>query len=266
MRTLLVLVAAAGFPVSALAQPVADDGRSTEVSGLTVESRTGQCPPGDPNGPLATSTKFDAPVDVKNKRTEESEGTRAVVQAPAAGARNNDVDYAKINPKVAKLIQAKYPRFQAFIVCQGVFKGVNFLHVSQDGYDDFEVDFSNGTLEWVAKPFHALQLTWETGFRNYYPQPATRQFEDLLKSIEEGRPNYAALTPDAASRLQAQWPTLQTLLKDGDRRKGLRFLRHEEDGSYVYLATYEHRQVVWTVLPPKAGGKFTDVTYSEKAG
>jgi hypothetical protein len=266
MRILLVLVAALGLPLYALAQPVADDGKPTEVSGLTVDARTGQCPPGDPHGPISTSKKFDAPPDTKNKRTEESEGTRTLAQALAAGARNNDVDYTNIKPKLAKLIRAKYPLFQAFIACNGVFKGIKFLHVNQDGYDDFEVDFSNGTLEWEVKPFHALQLTWETGFRNFYPQPATRQFEDLLKSIEEDRPNYGALTPDSASKLQAQWPALQTSLKDWGRRKGLRFLRREEDGSYVYLATYEHRQVVWTVLPPKADGKFTALTYDEKAG
>ena len=266
MRTLLVLAAAVGLPLSAAAQPVADAGKPAEVSELTVEARTGQCPPGNPHGPAAISKRFDAPPDTRNKRTEESAGTRAVIQALAAGARNNDADYTNINPKVAKLLSAQYPRFRPFIACQGVFKGIKFLHVNQDGYDDFEVDFSNGTLEWEVKPFHALQLTWETGFRPFYPQPATRQFEDLLKSMEEGRPNYADLTLDAASRLQAQWPALQTSLNGLGQRKGFRFLRREDDGAYVYLATYEHRQVVWTLGSPNAADKFTALTYDEKAG
>ena len=43
-------------------------------------------------------------------------------------------------------------------------------------------------------------------------------------------------------------------------------MRQDDDGAYAYQATYEHRQVVWTVLPPNADGKFGAVTYNEKAG
>jgi hypothetical protein len=262
MRTLLVLVAAVGLPLCAQAQPAADDGKSTVVSELAVEAHTGECPM--PAGLPGPNKMFDAPSDTRNQRTGESVGTRALVLALAAD--HGDVDYSQVPPKLKKQVQAQFPRFKPFVVCQGAFKGIKFLHVSQDGDDVFEVDFSNGVLEWEAKPFHALQLTYQTGFRYFYPQPASRQFEDWLKSMEEGRPNYEDLTTDSASKLQAQWPALQTSLKDWGRLKGFRFLRQEDDGAYVYLAAYEHRQVVWTASPPNADGKFATLTYSVKAG
>jgi hypothetical protein len=84
--------------------------------------------------------------------------------------------------------------------------------------------------------------------------------------MERGRPSYADLAPDVASRLQAQWPALQTSLKNWGPRKGFRFLRQEEGGADVYLVIYDHRQVVWTASPPGADGKFTALTYDEKAG
>jgi hypothetical protein len=263
--TLIVLTAALGLPPAALAQIVADDGKSTEVSGLTVEARAGQCPPGDPHGLAAKDKGFDAPPDAMAKRTQESSGTRAFVQALAIGSRNNDIDYTRMPPRMAKLMREQFPRAEPFIACQGVFKGIKFLHVSQAGDDDFEVDFSNGTLEWEVTPFHALQLTYRTYLRYFYPQPATRQFEDWLKSIEEGLPNYADLTPDTASRLQVRWPALQTSLKDWGQRKGFHLLR-QDDETYVFLVTYEHRQVIWKTSPPNAEGKFTALTYDEKAG
>jgi hypothetical protein len=261
MRTLLILVAAAGLPLYALAQPVAGDGKPTEVSELVVEARrVAECPaPGASYGP----SKWFDPPDTTNKRTKESSGTRAFVLMLSAGARTNNIDYTHMAPGLAKAVRKQTPRVRPVTVCQGVYKGIRFRHVSRGGADVFEVDFSNGALEYSVLPFDAHQMTSGAGFRYFYPQPATRQFEDLLKSMKRGRPNYAALAPDFASRLQARWPALQKSLKDWGRLKGLRFVGQEDAGSYVYLATYEHRHVVWTVGPPNADGKLTALTYDE---
>jgi hypothetical protein len=264
MRTLLVLVASIALPLNALAQPVADEGKSTEISGLAIEApKAAECPLEDSHWP---SKMFDASPDAKNKRTEESVGTRSLIKMFIDGKKNNNIDYTHIESRLAKVIRPQMPHINLVVACQGTFKGIKFLHVSQDGWDDFKVDFSNGALDWAVKPLNSHQMTDGIVARLFYPQPATKQFEDLLKSMEQGRPNYADLTPDFISKLQAQWPALQKSLKDWGRLKGFRFMRQEDDGSYVYLATYEHRQVVWTVAPPNADGKFTALTYNEKAG
>jgi hypothetical protein len=272
MRTLLILVAVLGLPLNALAQPVVGDGKSTqatqpvgdardaaEVSGLTVTGQAaGSCPPGNPHPPHVNRKLLDAPSDTKNKRTEESTGTRTFIVTLAGGNGNNTTDYSMPGLNV--------PRLKSVLACSGVFKGIKFLHVSQSGWDDFEVDFSNGALEWAIAPFNAHHVTNGSALLFIYPQPATNQLENWLKSMEQGRPNYADLAPDLASKLQARWPALQTSLKDWGPLKGFRFVRQEDDGAYVFLATYEHRQVVWTASLPNADGKFTALTYDEKAG
>jgi hypothetical protein len=260
MRTLLVLLAAVGLPLGALAQPAADDGKPTEVSEVVVEAHTGRCPPGNPDNSDATSKRFATAPDTISQRTEESAGTRALLLAIIAGSENKDVDYTHMTPALAKLTRSAVAFMKPAVACVGAFKGIKFLHVSQNGWDNFETDFSNGALEFTVTPLNPHRMT--VGALFFYPQPVSKQFADWLKSMERGRPNYADLTPDLASKLQAQWPALQKSLKDWGRLKGFRFVRREDNGAYVYLATYEHRLVVWTALP-NADGKFTALTYDE---
>jgi hypothetical protein len=260
----LALAAAIGLPICALAQPVGGDDKPTIVSELTVEAHTGQCPPSNPRWPNAVRKMIDAPPDTKAKRTEESTGTRALVLAVIAGMENTSVDYTPPRPELAKLIPVAVARLKPVVACVGAFKGIKFMHVSEDGSDDFEADFSTGALEFTVKPLDSHQ--WHLGATPFYPQPASRQLDDLLASMERGRPNYVDVAPDLASRLRAEWPALQTSLKAWGRRTGLRFAGQDHDGSYVYLATYEHHLVVWTTFPPNADGKLTGLTYDEKVG
>lgn len=259
MRTLLVLLAAVALPLCALAQPVAGDGKlgpeapdAPEVSGLTVTGQAaGPCPPGNPHPPHVNRSMFDAPSDLKNKRTEESAGTRAFILKLVGG----NEDTKGVN----------YKRLKSAFACAGAFKSIKFLHVSQTGWDDFELDFADGAFEWTVAPIDPRHAP-ASALLFIYPQPATDRLDDWLKSIERGQPNYADLALDLAFKLQARWPALQASLKDWGPLKGFRFLRREDDGAYVFLATYDHRQVVWTAIPSNADGKFTALAYDEKAG
>jgi len=260
----LAVVAA---PLCGQAQPVAQDGKPAEVSEVTVEGRKGDClTPVDSRRPNAIGKWHDAPSDGKTKRTEESAGTRALIPMIVDAHEETDFDFTHIHPGLAKLVREQLPRSRRVFACLGVLKGIKFLHVSQAGWDDFEVDFSDGALEWAVKPFNARQMTEGIHYLYFFPQPATKPFEDWLKSTDQGRPQYAGFAPNLASKLQAQWPALQTALKAWGPLKGYRFVRQHDDGAYVYLAAYEHRRVVWTISPPNADGKLTAMTYDETAG
>ncbi len=271
MRTLPVLVAALALPVSALAQTAADNDQSTEVSALVVQARKatavsslmvkGGCPPParDSDWP---SRWFDAPSD-SGKRTQESAGTRAFLLRLITGFRTGDPDYAHMGKYLAQSARDQLLLAKQWIVCRGVFEDIKFLHVSQEGYDDFEVDFSNGAIEWEVQPLDSHQVAQHSAARMFYPQPATRRFEDLLKSIERGRPNYADLAPGFASTLQAQLPALQPTLKDWGGPRSISFLRQGDDGSYVYRVGYKNRRVVWELAPLDDSGKVTGLKYAE---
>jgi hypothetical protein len=254
MRTLLVLVAALGLPLAAFAQAPA-------VESVTVRAACllgGSYPP---------NSDFDALPASKTERTGESAGTRAWVEKAAqngGGALMADPPKMTLALRLSVKFQSK--RINEGTRCLGAFKSVRFLHVSAHGLDDYEVKFANGALEYAIAPLNARGEAGVVWLRGYSPQPATMQFDAFLKSLDGGQPNYADFTADAASELQAQWLALQKALKDWGRLKALYFARQEEDGSYVYQATYENRQVLWTVLPQDADGKFAAVTYREKAG
>lgn len=267
---MLVFVAVLGLPLVALAQPTTDDSKATEVSELVVRARkatevsgvtvNSHC--GIPAaGRQWPSAWFDAPSDSRNKRTEESAGTRAFILKLMADIRNGAPDYARYGDQLDREMHAKFGLTRLWIVCRGAFKDIRFLHVSQAGYDDFEVDFSTGALEWEIKPLNVDQVAEQTAIRFYYPQPVTRQFEDLLKSLEWGQPNYFALTKDCAAKLEAQWPQLQAAIKIWPGPPSIFFLRRGDDGSYTYLVTYRQFRALWEVGPLDRAGKITSLKY-----
>ena len=300
MRTLLVFIVAFGLPLGALAQSATDDGKSTDVSELVIQARKatavsgvavkGLCPipeelatrwlyarqfdvtagprdkrPAMSAGAPVVILRESAPPRAKDKRTEESPGTRAFILREIADFRSGTPDYAHMGAAMAKVTRLNLADLQHWVVCRGAFKDIKFLHVSELGYDDFEVDFSAGPIEWEVAPPDSKGLVRQAALRFFYPEPATDQFEDFLKSAEQGWPKYGDLTPDAAVAFRGpRWRALEAAQRDWGRRKAILFERQADDGSYVYIVTYEHRQVVWYVSPPDDKGKFTGLTYAER--
>jgi hypothetical protein len=258
MRTVLVCVAVLGFPLAALAQPVKDNGRSTAIEDVTV---VGHCavPPETrwPNG------MFDAPTDTTNKRTEESPGTRELILRDIAAVRNNTRDYKHMGSAIGTVARRQVGFTKRQVLCRGVFKGIKFLHVTESGDDDFEVDFSDGSIEWEVRPLTSKQQTEQFAFRSFRPQPVTDQFEGLMYSILRGQPYYDNLAPDFAARLRTQWPALQKSVKDWGALRSFYFLRRKDDGSYRYAASFQHGQVLWEVAPLDESNHMTGLTYDD---
>ena len=261
MRIPLALVAALGLPLAALAQV---PGEATAVSGVTVEAAL-PCGPADSWRPNAF---FNAPSgNAKTTRTAESPGTKAWVQKILEMfARPTMSDPPPLSAAGIKQFERIFPKFHRGAVCLGAIKSIKFLRVSAKGLDVHEIEYANGLVEGAITPLNARGEPTGVAFRPYTPQPVSMRFHAFLSSLERGRPDYSDLAPDSAAALRAQWPTLQKTAKGWGRLKMLSFVRQEDDGSYAYRATYDHRQVVWTVFPPDGDGKFGAVTYSERAG
>jgi hypothetical protein len=264
MRTFLVLVAALGWPLAAFAQDAGGEVAPTVVSGVTVEAAL-PCGPADSWRPNAL---FDAPPDnVKTTRTGESPGTKAWLEKILAMfARPTMTDPPPIAPAGIKQLERVFPKFHQGAVCLGAIKSIKFLHMSAKGLDVYKIEYANGLVEGTITPLNARGEPGGVAFRPYTPQPVSMRFHTFLSSLERGRPDYTELAPDSAATLRAQWPTLENTVKGWGRLKMLSFARQEDDGSYAYRATYEHRQVLWSVFPPNADGKFGAVTHNEKAG
>ena len=280
MRMIPILLAGLALPLAAVAQPAADHIEPTEVSELVVQARKATTVsdvvvqacrmPADSEGystrslrPVANE-EFDAPSR-PNSRTEESPGTREFILRSIVAFRKGTADFDHMNLTIAQTTRLYLSSERHWIVCRGAFKNIKFLHVSQDGFDDFEVDFSGAAIEWEVDPLNSHQRTDHWAARFYYPEPMTRQFDELLKSMEWGRPNYRRLAPDFAPTLQAQWLTLRQAFKKWRGPHSIVFLRQEDDGSYAYKVAYGDHVVFWTVAPLDAAGKITGLKYEEGA-
>ena len=280
MRKTLMLMAASTLPLAAVAQPAAESATSAEVSELLVQARKATevsglvveaCRmPSDSEGYSTRSSRpvankqFDAPLR-PNKRTEESPGTREFILRNIANFREGKADFGHMDEGLAKLTRTSLPEERLWIKCRGTFKNIKFLHVSQDGYDDFEVDFAGAAIEWEVNPLNSRHVTDHWAARFYYPEPATRALDELLKSMEHGSPNYGRVAADFAPTLQAQWPRLQQSFRKWTGPHAIVFLRQEDDGSYAYKVTYKHHIVFWTVAPLDAAGKIKGLTNEEVA-
>jgi hypothetical protein len=232
------------------------------VSGLTIE---GSCPaPRElPRGKYRS--QFDAPSDTKGMRTEESPGTRAFILREIADFRSGTPHYAQMGLLLAEVTRETLPQLKRWVVCRGAFEDIKFLRVSQKGDDDFEVDFSNGAIEWEVLPLDSNGVVRQTALRIFYPQPMTSLFDGLLQSMERGSPNYVDLAPDLAASLKAKWPAMQRVFKTWRGSRSVNFLRKEDDGSYIFKVVYGNHPVVWKVAPLDGAGKITGLEFDDGA-
>ena len=272
MKPVLVLLAVLGLPLAVQAQPSADDGKSTDVSELVVRARKatavsglavmGDCPVPRELDRGKYGVQFDAPSDTEGTRTEESPGTRAFILREISDFRSGTPDYAHMGFLMAGVTRESLPKLKRWVICRGAFKDIKFLHVSQKGNDDFEVDFSNGAIEWEVQP-PVSGVVRQAALRVYYPQPETGRLADFLDSLAVGEPDYSALTPALASAVRAEWPTLRKALDRWGHLDSFVFLRQADDGAYHYVVGFEHRKVVWEVGPLDGSGKITGLKYDD---
>lgn len=273
-----MLAAALSPPPAAVAPPTAGSPQAPEVSELVVEARRAtavsgvvieRCPiPSDKDAystraiRTVANRQYDAPAQ-PHGRTEESPGTREFVLRNIAAFRKGTADYAHMSSNLAWLTRNDIDLERRWIICRGPLKDIKFLHVSEDGYDDFEVEFANSVIEWEVKPLNARQVTDHWAARFYYPEPVTKQFDEFLKSMERGSPAYDRLSTGYAAILQAQWPALKRAFRKWYGSHAVVFTRHEDDGSYTYKVYYRYHVVFWTVTPPDEDGRLTGLTYTE---
>ena len=175
----------------------------------------------------------------------------------------DDTDMPKMDAALTRDTLEHFEGIRLWVKCRGPLKEIKFLHVSEADYDDYEAVFQDGALEWEVAPLDADQAAHQTSIRYFNPQPATRRFGDWLKSIQRGRPDYGALTPELASKVRDQSPGLQASFKKWGWLESVYFMREPESGAYIYLATFEHRRVVWKVGALDNKDRLTVLNYAE---
>jgi hypothetical protein len=277
VKILLASLAILGLPFAALAQPAADDAKPTPLSGLTVTVPRASQLSGLtvtacqlPRNSRWPNSMFDAPTNAKTakaQRTEPSPGTQQWLEDTVAMfEREPKFDAAKM-PKtdiaLTRVTEMQFQVIRRWVKCRGDLQSIKFLHVSQEGFDDYEVAFANGAIEWEVASLDAQQAARQSAIRYFDPQPVSGQFEDFLKSAGRTQPDYSKLSPDLAAAVQTQWPTLQKTFKDWGGLDSTYFLRDGSDGAHLYIVKFKHKTVVWKVAAVDGAGKLTGLQYAE---
>ncbi len=277
-RGCVVALASAAWLVAdaAMAQSASEASKPTEVSAVTVTIpkatkvsaltvTAAGCPLPADSG--FANVMFDPPSNTEAWRTEPSAGTREWLEKNVAMFQKGTMANApKMDISLTKITREQLKLAHLWVTCRGPLKSIKFLHVSVEGFDDYEVQFANGAIEWEVAPLNASGEAHQSAARYFYPQPETRKLADFLDSIAVGRPDYSGLTPALASAMQAQRLALQKSFKDWGHLNFVLFLRQTDGGSYDYVVGFAHRKVVWEVAPLDGDGKLTGLNYAEANG
>ena len=104
--------------------------------------------------------------------------------------------------------------------------------------------------------------------------PGREELRNFIRSLQRGMPDYKGMTPELASAVMSELPTLQQkarvwgALKSLDRfNRSRRFepgftFRTGDNGPPIYVATFEHGRVAFA-LNPLANGKLAAVAFQE---
>jgi hypothetical protein len=283
MRAVLIALAAAfELPFAVQAQPPADRGgstelsgltvlvpRSTKLSGLTVLSGLKDVRPCQKtvDGPWP-SALFDPGAQASRSRP--SPGTREYFGRYVAAQESGKPNYDEMTKDLARTVRNQFEVLQQRFRCLGEVKSIDFLHVSDAGYDDYRLTFKNGVLEWAIAPLDDHQKSHSQYARFFQPRPATNELIDLIRSLQADSPQYDGLSPDLAAELKDRWPTLRDKFKGWGQLESVYFVRQADNGAYLFLVSLYRRgrfsasvlRTAWAVGVDPETGKLTSMAYT----
>jgi hypothetical protein len=281
------LVAGAG--TAALAQPAADGGKPTALSGLTVTVTRKATPLSaltvaalanltlcrkstDGRWPLSL---FDQGDEASERRTDPSPGTEDYVRADVAAIQRGTRDYGHMTAVIARNAQRQLPVLEQRFKCLGAFKSIRFLHVSDMNFDDYEIEFENGALEATIAPLDDFGRSRAQYLRFYEPQPLTNALGGLIAALQKDHPDHGAISADFAPELESRWPILRRRFAGWGRLESIDFVRRTESGSYIYLVTLGHSgfgptggvlKTAWAVTVDPGDSKLDSLTSAVLTG
>ena len=282
---LFVCLVAGVTPEGALAQPAADSGKPTPLSGITVavprkfttlsgvtlQTFLDRRPCRMSSDGPRPGYLFDQSSNAKTHRADPSPGTeeylRKDIDAIAKGAR----DYDDMTPQIAANAKRQLPVLEQRFKCLGDVKSIKFLHVSDVDFDDYEIDFKNGALELAIAPLNEFKRSHAQYLRFYEPKPMTDELRYLIASLQKDHPDRGAVSPALAPDLEDRWPILHDKFKGWGRLESIDFVRKMDDGSYVYLVTLGRSglslsdavmRTAWSVKVAAGDNKFVAMTYA----
>lgn len=94
------------------------------------------------------------------------------------------------------------------------------------------------------------------------PSPGTRAMVlSYIKGLEQGRQDYATMTPQLAAISRPQLSKAVDLVHEQGAFKSLTFARVAPNGANVYIADFAHGKLLWVIMPLSKDGKVTGIFF-----
>lgn len=149
---------------------------------------------------------------------------------------------------------------EAMAKALGPLKTLTFKGVGPDGWDDYEAVYENGRADWTIQPLIEGKINGvfvtNTILTDARPHPDREaSLRRYIESLEGGAPNYDDMDPQLAAAVRQNSAQLIETIKWLGALKSIAFDHGDASGSDVYLVTFEHGKVDWTVGELTADGK-----------
>ena len=191
-----------------------------------------------------------------------SPGTENAVRQIIAGFAANAPAYQIMTPGTFNATQQQLKNLEEIAKELGPLRTLTFKTINPLGWDAYDAVYQNGKAVWSLQPLvdrKVAGILVSDAVLNDARAHGDRaaSLRRYVESLEKGAPNYDEMTPELAAVVHYQEEqTLATIRALGTLRS-LTFQKGLARGEDVYLVTFEHGKVEWSMGPLTPDGKAT---------
>jgi hypothetical protein len=189
-----------------------------------------------------------------------SPGTEDAVRQNIAGLSAGAPPYEIMMPGTANATRQQLKGLEDVAKGLGPLKTLTFKGVNPRGWDAYDAVYQNGEAQWTIQPLingkvSGILITHAI-LNNAEPhQDREASLRRYIESLENGTPNYDEMVPELANIVRSQLPSILETIKLLGQLQSINFKYGNAAGGDVYLVTFEHGQVEWTMGPMSDDGK-----------
>jgi len=189
-----------------------------------------------------------------------SPGTEDAVRQNIEGLLADAPAYQIMMPGTANATRQQLKGLEAMAKGLGPLKTLAFKGVNPRGWDAYHAVYQNGEAQWTIQPLingkvSGILIT-NAILTNAEPhQDREVSLRHYIESLENGTPNYDDMVPELANIVRSQLPNTLETIKLLGQLQSISFKYGNAAGGDVYLVTFEHGKVEWTMGPLSEDGK-----------
>jgi pimeloyl-ACP methyl ester carboxylesterase len=195
-------------------------------------------------------------------RSGPSPGTEAALRRLIAGFANGVPAYDIMLPSLLQQIEPQRSSLVGAAKEFGALKSLTFSRINANWQDVYDAVYENGHAAWSIAPlpggkvgsFFIAEQTLDHGVAHPDREDSLRRY---VESLEQGAPNYDEMPPEAAAALRRNMPNILAAIRPLGQLRSIAFDHSAPNDTDVYLVSFEHGKVEWSMGPLTPDGKPT---------